>query len=57
MQIISNAALSLAVLASFALVGGAIYLLVKKHNVKQGLLMLLAAAVLLGNVAVWTVPI
>ena len=57
MQIISNAALSLAVLASFALVGGAIYLLVKKRNVKQGLLMLLAAAVLLGNVAVWTTPI
>lgn len=47
--------LSILVLAAFALVAGAIYLLVKRKERKQGILMLVAAAVLFGNVLVWTV--
>ncbi|HEY7810891.1 MAG TPA: hypothetical protein VIA98_10970 [Allosphingosinicella sp.] len=55
MQIIASAALSLAVLATFALLAGGLYLLIAKRNRKQGPLMLLAAAVLIGNVLVWTI--
>ena len=55
MQTVASAALSLAVLAAFALVGGGIYLLVSKRNRKQGLLMLVAAAVMFANVLIWTV--
>jgi LPXTG-motif cell wall-anchored protein len=47
--------LSIAVLATFALVAGAVYLLVKRRERKQGILMLVAAAVLFGNVLVWAV--
>ncbi|HYE29139.1 MAG TPA: hypothetical protein VEA61_13045 [Allosphingosinicella sp.] len=46
--------LSIAVLAAFALTGGGLYLLVKRRERKQGLLMLVAAMVLFGNVLVWT---
>ena len=46
--------LSIAVLATFALVAGAAYLLFKGEERKQGILMLIAAAVLFGNVLVWT---
>ena len=56
MQTIASAALSLGVIAAFALIGGGLYLLIKQRNLKQGLLMLVAAAVLIGNVLVWTVP-
>jgi hypothetical protein len=55
MQPIATTALSLAVLAAFALIGGGLYLLIAKRNRKQGLLMLLSAAVLFGNVLIWTV--
>jgi hypothetical protein len=48
--------LSIAVLASFALIGGGAWLLIKRRNRKQGLLMLLAATVLLVNVLVWVAP-
>lgn len=47
--------LSILVLATFALVAGAVYLLVKRKERKQGILMLIAAAVLFGNVLIWTV--
>jgi len=47
--------LSIAVLASFALVAGGAYLLIKRKERKQGILMLIAAAVLFGNVLIWTV--
>jgi high-affinity Fe2+/Pb2+ permease len=56
MQTIASAALSLGVIAAFALIGGGLYLLIRQRNLKQGLLMLMAAAVLIGNVLVWTVP-
>lgn len=49
------ALLSILVLATFALVAGAIYMLVKRKERKQGILMLVAAAVMFGNVLVWTV--
>jgi hypothetical protein len=48
--------LSIAVLASFALIGGGVWLFIKGGNRKQGLLMLLAAIVLLVNVLVWVAP-
>jgi LPXTG-motif cell wall-anchored protein len=47
--------LSILVLAAFALVAGGLYLLIKRKERKQGLLMLIAAAVMFGNVLVWTV--
>ena len=47
--------LSILVLSSFALVAGGAYLLIKRKERKQGILMLVAAAVLFGNVLVWTV--
>jgi hypothetical protein len=49
------ALLSILVLATFALVAGALYLLIGRKERKRGILMLLAAAVMFGNVLVWTV--
>lgn len=51
---IAAAALSIAVLAAFALAGGGAWLLIKRNERKQGVLMLIAAAVLFGNVLIWT---
>ncbi|HEX9965737.1 MAG TPA: LPXTG cell wall anchor domain-containing protein [Allosphingosinicella sp.] len=47
--------LSILVLAAFALVAGGAYLLIKRRERKQGVLMLIAAAVMFGNVLIWTV--
>lgn len=55
MKEIAAAALSIAVIAAFALVAGGAWLLVKRKERKQGVLMLIAAAVLFGNVLIWTV--
>jgi LPXTG-motif cell wall-anchored protein len=46
--------LSILVLAAFALVAGGAYLLIRRKERKQGILMLVAAVVLFGNVLVWT---
>lgn len=46
--------LSILVLATFALVAGGAYLLVRRKERKKGVLMLIAAAVMFGNVLVWT---
>ena len=54
MYTVAVTALSLAVIASFALVAGGSYLLLKRRERKQGILMLIAAAVLFGNVLIWT---
>ena len=54
MYTVAVTALSLAVIASFALVGGGIYLLAKRREGRQGVLMLIAAAVLFANVLIWT---
>jgi hypothetical protein len=48
---------SIMVLAAFALIGGGIYLLTRRRDTKKGVLMLICAAVLLGNVVIWTAPI
>ncbi len=48
--------LSIAVLAAFILAGGGLWLIVKRKDRKQGLLMLLAAIVLFVNVLIWTLP-
>ena len=55
MEALPAALMSLAMIAAFALAGGGLWLLVKRRERKQGLLMLAAAAVMLGNVLVWTV--
>ena len=47
-------ALSLAMIAAFALTGGGAWLLLKRKERKQGVLMLLAAAILFANVLIWT---
>jgi hypothetical protein len=50
-----SALLSIAVLAAFALIGGGLWLLVRRGEKKQGGLMIAAAVVLLANVLIWTV--
>jgi hypothetical protein len=49
--------LSIAVLASFALIAGGSWLLIRRKETKQGLLMLLAAFILLVNVLIWVAPV
>jgi len=46
--------LSILVIAAFLLAWGGIHLIVKQQDKKKGTLMLIAAAVALGNVLVWT---
>lgn len=46
--------LSIMVLATFALGAGGMWLIVRRRDTKKGILMLLAALVLLGNVLIWT---
>lgn len=55
-QIADPAALTLAMAAFFALAGGGIWSIVKKRDRKRGILMLIAALVLLGNVLIWVWP-
>ncbi len=51
---IAAAAPSLAMLAAFAcLIGGGV-LIVKRRDVKKGVLMLVMAVVLIANVVIWT---
>jgi hypothetical protein len=51
------ALLSIAMLAVFALALGGGWTIARRHNKKQGVLMLVAALVLLGNVLIWAWPI
>ena len=46
--------LSVLMIAAFLLAAGGIYLVVKRKDRKKGVLMLVCAAVALGNVLVWT---
>lgn len=48
--------LSLAMLASLALIAGAIVLL-RRGLRKQPVLMLILAAVMIGNVVIWSIPV
>jgi len=52
----SNLILSILMLAGAALLAGGIYILRRGTNRKQGLLMLVAAAVMFANVGIWTIP-
>ena len=54
MYTIAVAALSLAMIAAFALTGGGAWLMLRGRHRRQGVLMLLAAAVLFANVLIWT---
>ena len=51
---VSATFLSILMVAAFLLVWGGVYLLVKKGDRKKGVLMLVAAAVAVGNVLIWT---
>ncbi|MEO9469390.1 hypothetical protein [Parasphingorhabdus sp.] len=51
-----NWILSILMLSGAALVAGSIYLIRTGKNRKQGWLMLIAAAVMFMNVAIWTIP-
>lgn len=50
------ALLSISMLAVFALVLGGGWMIAKRNQKKQGVLMLIAALVLLGNVLIWAWP-
>jgi hypothetical protein len=52
----SELALSIAMLAVFALSAGGVWLIAKARDRKRGILMLVAALVLLGNVLIWSWP-
>ena len=49
------ALLSITMIAAFLLGAGGVWLIVKQRDRKKGTLMLVAAAVLVGNVLIWTV--
>ena len=51
---LAAAAPSIAMLAAFACVGGGGYLLKTGRDRRKGVLLLVMAAVLVGNVAIWT---
>ncbi len=50
------ALLSISMLAVIALVAGGAWTIAKRREKKQGVLMLVAALVLLGNVLIWAWP-
>lgn len=56
MSALASALLSAMMLAVFALTAGGAYTLLRRDNRMQGVLMLVAAAVLLVNVLIWTIP-
>ena len=51
----SHAALALAMIASFLLLAGGVKLAASRQTRGRGVLMILAAAVLIMNVMIWTV--
>jgi drug/metabolite transporter superfamily protein YnfA len=55
MQTITNTALALAMLAAFLLIMGSYFAWRRQGDRKRGILMLVAAIVLIANVAIWTV--
>jgi len=52
----SDLVLSVLMLAGAALLGGGIYLLRTRKNRRQGVLMIIAALVMFGNVAIGSIP-
>lgn len=53
----SDLVLSIIMLAGLFLLGGSGWMIAKRRDYKRGLLMLIAALVMFGNVAVWVVPV
>ncbi len=53
----SDLVLSIFMLAGLFLLGGSGWMIAKRRDYKRGLLMLIAALVMFGNVAVWVVPV
>ena len=53
----SDLVLSIIMLAGLFLLGGGVWMIAKRRDYKRGLLMLIAALVMFGNVAVWVVPV
>jgi len=51
---VASGAMALAMLAAFALTAGGLKLALNPENRSRGLLMIVAAAVLVGNVLIWT---
>ncbi|MET0239581.1 MAG: hypothetical protein ABW184_06750 [Sphingobium sp.] len=49
--------LSILMLAGVALLAGGLYLLIRKRDWRRGALMLVAAAVMFGNVVIWIAPV
>ena len=49
------AAMAIAMIAAFLLAVGGIQLMIRRGETQKGALMLVAAAVLVGNVLIWTV--
>ena len=49
--------LSILMLAGLALLAGSVYILRKGTNIRQGILMLIAAAVMFANVGIWSIPL
>ena len=56
MQTLGPLLLSIAMLAAFALGAGGMWLIVRRRDTKKGVLMLVMALVLLGNVLIWALP-
>lgn len=53
----SDLILSIIMLAGLMLLGGGLWMIIQRKDHKRGLLMLVAALVMFGNVAVWLVPV
>jgi hypothetical protein len=49
--------LSIAIIAAFLLGAGGVWLIARRRDMKKGLLMLVAALVLLANVLIWALPL
>ena len=54
MSIIASTAMALAMIAAFVLAIGGVRLAMREGDRKRGILMVVAAAVLVGNVLIWT---
>ena len=52
---IAAAAPAIAMLGCFACLAGGVVLIARRRDYRKGVLMLVMAAVLLGNVVIWTV--
>ena len=55
MGTIASGALAIAMIAVFLLTAGGFWLIMRRGHRHKGLLMIVAAMVLLGNVLIWTV--